>query len=46
MRSATATFDFNEALSQRASKGLATTLAQIITSGALDRIPELQFYIA
>ncbi len=46
MRSATATFDFDEALSQRATKGLATTLAQIINSGVFERIPELQFYIA
>jgi len=46
MRSATATFDFNEALAQRASKGLATTLAQIINSRVFDRLPELQFYFA
>lgn len=46
MRSATASFDFNEALSQRASKGLATTLAHIINSGVFERIPELQIYIA
>ncbi len=46
MRSATASFDFNEALSQRASKGLATTLAHIINSGVFERMPELQIYIA
>jgi uncharacterized protein len=46
MRSATASFDFNEALSQRASKGLATTLAHVINSGVFERLPELQIYIA
>ena len=46
MRSATASFDFDEALSQRASKGLATTLAQMINSGVFDRLPQLQLYIA